>query len=116
MDVGETTQALAQQLAQLPQSTVVQPATPVQVFGHDAVHLQLRIAAETARTTEAYRVAETPRGSLGISYSDDLKDVVIDFWVVDLDGVPVVVDTWHEDDASSELVDRIARPGTRSPS
>jgi hypothetical protein len=35
--------------------------------------------------------------------------VVIDFWVVDLDGVPVVVDMWHQDDASSQLVDRIAR-------
>ena len=35
--------------------------------------------------------------------------MVIDFWVVDLVGVPVVVDMWHQEDASSKLVDRIAR-------
>jgi hypothetical protein len=108
MDVGETTRALAQQLTQLPNSTVVQPATPVQAFGHDALHLQLRIA-EDCPDDQGYRVAETPRGSFGINYSADPKDVVIDFWVVDLDGVPVVVDMWHQDDASSQLVDRIAR-------
>lgn len=107
MDVGETTQALAQQLTQLPSSTVVQPPTPVQAFGHDALHLQLRIAADCP-DDQGYRVAETPRGSFGINYADVPKDVVIDFWVVDLDGVPVVVDMWHQDDASSQLVDRIA--------
>jgi hypothetical protein len=107
-DVGDTPQALAQKLAQLPQSTVVQPPTPVQAFGHDAVHLQLRITPDCPQR-EGYRVAETPRGSHGINYSDDLKDVVIDFWVVDLDGVPVVVDAWHHDDASSGLVNRIAQ-------
>ena len=32
-------------------------------------------------------------------------EVVIDFWVVDLDGAPVVVDMWHQADASGELVD-----------
>ena len=29
------------------------------------------------------------------------QTVVIDFWVVDVGGVPVVVDTWHQDDAST---------------
>ena len=107
-DVGETPQALAQQLAKLPRSTVVQPATPVQAFGHDALHLQLRIDTECP-AREGYRLAEAPRGSHGLNYSNVPKDVVIDFWVVDLDGVPVVVDMWHQDDASSRLVDRIAR-------
>ena len=32
----------------------------------------------------------------------------MDFWVLDLDGVPVVVDAWHQSDASAEMVDRIA--------
>ena len=33
----------------------------------------------------------------------------MDFWVVDLDGTPVVVEMWHDEDASSELLDKIAR-------
>jgi hypothetical protein len=107
-DVGETTQALAQKLARLPQSTVVQPPTPVQAFGHDALHLQLRIATDCP-ADQGYRVAETPRGSHGISFSDVPKDVIIDFWVVDLDGAPVAVETWHQDDASSGLVNQIAQ-------
>ena len=36
---------------------------------------------------QAYRVAETPRGSRGISYSIVPATVVMDFWVLDLDGV-----------------------------
>ena len=31
----------------------------------------------------------------------------MDFWVLDLDGVPVVVDAWHQSDLSADLVDRI---------
>jgi hypothetical protein len=66
LDVGETPQALAQQLARLPRSTVGQPATPVRAFGHDALHLQLRV--DTAcPANQGYRVAETPRGSHGIN-------------------------------------------------
>ena len=42
-NLGDTPQSLAQQLAQLPQSTVLQAPTPVQAFGRDAVHLRLRI-------------------------------------------------------------------------
>jgi hypothetical protein len=106
-EVGETPQSLAQQLAQLPRSTVVQSPTPVQAFGREAVHLRLRIDNDCG--DRVYRVAETLRGSHGISYSDTPHKVVIDFRVVEVAGVPVVVEMWHDDDASSELVDRIAR-------
>lgn len=34
------------------------------------------------------------------------KKVLIDFWVVDLDGTAVVVDMRHQADASTELVGR----------
>ena len=34
------------------------------------------------------------------------KEVLIDFWVVDLNGTTVVVDMWHQVDASTELVGR----------
>src|SRR5215207_9129267 len=106
-DVGETSPALARQLAQLPRSTVVQAATQQRAFGRDTVHLRLRIDDRCSR--DGYRVAEAPRGSRGVSYSDVFTDVVIDFWVVDVDGVPVVVDAWHQDGAPSELVDQIDR-------
>ena len=105
-EVGDTPQPLAQQLSQLPRSTVVQAPAPVQAFGHDAIHLRLRIDNDC---DEFYRVAETVRGDHGITYNHIPEKVVIDFWVVDIDGVPVVVDMWHEDGASRYLVDLIAR-------
>ena len=108
VDVAGTAQALARQLARLPRSTVVLAPTPGQAFGHDAVHLRLRIDDDCPQG-QGYRVAETLRGSRGISYSDVPREVVIDFWVVDVDGLAVVVDTWHQDGASSQRVDQIAR-------
>ena len=108
--VGETPQALAEQLAELPGSTVVQPVGPTQKLGYDAQHVRLRIA-DDCPDGGGYRVAETPRGSRGISFSSVPTTVVMDFWVLDVDGVPVVVDTWHQDGASTDLVDRIAQAG-----
>jgi hypothetical protein len=107
-DAAETPQWLARQFARLPQSTVVQPPTPTEAFGHDALHLRLRID-DSCPIDQVYRVAETSKGWRGISYSDDPKEVVIDFWVVDLDGTAVVVDLWHQGDASQQLVDRATR-------
>ena len=78
----------------------------MQAFGRDAVHLQLRINKNCGPAV--YRVAETIRGAHGITY-DPVRAVVIDFWVMDEGGSPVVVETWHEIDASSQLVDHIAR-------
>ena len=107
-NVGENPQSLAGQLAQIPHSTVVQPATPTQLSGHDALHLRLRITGECP-VDQWYRVAETPRGSRGVTYGDAPATVTIDFWVVDLDGVPVVVDSWYQQGASADLVDRIVQ-------
>jgi hypothetical protein len=103
--VGHTPQSVAQQLAQLPRSTVVLPPTPVEAFGRHAVHLRLRINQHCGRSV--YRVAETINGGHGISYGNASRDVVIDFWVEDVRGVPVVVETWHQVGASSRLTHRI---------
>ena len=103
-NLGDTPQSLAQQLAQLPQSTVLQSPTPVQAFGSDAIHLRLRI---DNNCSDVYRVAETIRGAHGITY-DPVRAVVIDFWLVD-EGGPVAIETWHEINSPSELVDQIAR-------
>ncbi len=37
------------------------------------------------------------------------ESVVIDFWVLDIDGTPVVVDQWRDNDAPRELVDMARR-------
>ena len=105
-NVGDTPQTLAQQLAGLPQSTVLQAPAPVQALGHDAIHLRLRINNNCG--AGVYRVAETIRGTHGITY-DPVRPVVIDFWVLDQGGVPVVVETWHEINSPSWLVDDIAQ-------
>ena len=105
---AETTQGLAGQLARLPQGTVVQPPAPTEAFDHDAIHLRLRID-DNCPIDQVYRVAGTSKGWRGISYSDVPKEVIIDFWVVDLNGTPVVVDSWHQQGASADLIDRIAR-------
>jgi hypothetical protein len=104
-DADATPQALARQLVRLPRSTVVQPLTPTEAFGHDAIHLRLRID-DQCPLGEWYQVAVSPAGVSGITYGHPSKEVLIDFWVVDRDGATVVVDLWHQVDASTELVGR----------
>ena len=88
-------------------STVVQPVPSTEVLGRDAVHLRVRIPQDCPMN-EAYRVAETPRGSRGISSRPAPPDVVMDFWVMEEAGVAVVLDSWHEAGASSVLLDEVA--------
>ena len=103
--VGRTPHALAVQLAHLPRSTVLVPPTPTETLGHLALHLRLQVDVRCAKW---YQVADTARGDRGITYGGHhgVKNVVIDFWVLDVDGTPVVVDEWHNIDASAELVGR----------
>ena len=106
LDVGDTPQAIAAQLAQLPDSTVVQAPAPVEKFGYATVHLQARIDQDCG--DEIYAVAHTRLGAHGISYGDPTEDVVIDFWVMDLGrGDPVVVESWHQAGTPSQRVDQI---------
>lgn len=102
---GGTPQALARQLVRLPQSTVVQPPTQTEAFGRDAIHLRLRID-DQCPPGEWYQVAIGSTVTRGITYSHRPKEVLIDFWVVDLHGAPVVVDMWQQVDASIQLVGR----------
>jgi hypothetical protein len=103
-DARGTPQALARQLVALPRSTVIQPPTATEAFGHDAVHLRLLIDDQCP---DVYQIATERAGDdygRGISYGNTRKKVLIDFWVVDVNGTPVVVDMWHHADASIELV------------
>jgi hypothetical protein len=104
--VSQSPAKLAQQLAQLPRSSVVQSPTPERAFGRDVVHLRLRIKDDCR---DEYRLAETMTGDHSISYGKTPHKVDIDFWVTEVGGYPVVVDTWHTAGASRPLVDQIAR-------
>lgn len=96
---------LARQLTRLPNGTVLQQPTPTRMLGHDALHLSMQIDT-SCPAPSYYSVARSVTVERGISYTEPPTDVVIEFWVVDLDGTPVVVDLWHEVDAPQELVDR----------
>ena len=105
----ETPDAVAGQLAGLPRSEVLQAPTRTEAYGRAAVHLRMRIDANCPTW---YRVAETERGERGITYSPlgtDQVDVIIDFWVLDVGGTPVVVDQWRDVDAPPEIVDEARR-------
>lgn len=100
-------QQLAQQLAQLPRSEIVQQPTPTKTLGRSAVHLRLQVDAACADGA-AYLVAQ----DRGISYFDKSPAgpaiVTIDFWVLDVNGTTVVVDMFHTEDAPTSLVAQAA--------
>lgn len=100
---------LAGQLARLPRSEVLLAPASTRAFGYDAVHLRLRVDPDCR---SYYRVADAAGGDRGLTYpgvDDVVVDVVIDFWVVDLDGMAVVVDQWRDIDAPEGIVDRATR-------
>lgn len=108
-DAATAPQQLVQQLIRMPRSEVVQQPARTEAFGSSAVHLQLRIDAWCGGDA-AYLVA----GDRGISYYDerpqgDARMVIIDFWVVDVDGTTVVVDRFHRADAPAYLVAQSTR-------
>ena len=59
-------------------------------------------SAPQARATSSRRCHEAVAESL---YGHN--QVVIDFWVMDLNGTPVVVDSWYPEGSSGELVERV---------
>lgn len=106
---GTTPGDVARQLTELPRSKVLLAPTRTEAFGREALHLRMRIDPECPTY---YRLADTARGERGITYpgqDDVVVDVVIDFWVVDLDGTPLVVDQWRNVDAPQRIVDRARR-------
>jgi len=109
-------QQLAAQLAQMPRSEVVQQPTSTTAFGYDALHLRMRVDAKCGDPAAYYQVANQVAAAgghaRGISYFDNRDAVsgivIIDFWVVDVDGTTVVVDMFHTEDAPKTLVDQAA--------
>jgi hypothetical protein len=110
VSAGNTPEALAAQLAGLPRSEVLRAPTRTEAFGDTALHLRMRIDSDCGM--DYYRVADTARGERGITYTDPgtvPADVVIDFWVLDLDGTPVIVDQWRDVSAPAGIVDQARR-------
>ena len=107
-DLGESPEALAGDLAALPRSTVLEPPTPGRALGRDVYRLRVRIT-DDCPSGQGYRVADSARGSRGISYSETPTTVIVDFLVVDLEGDAVVVDLWHQEGASQKLIDKLTR-------
>ncbi len=105
--LGRTPESLAGQLAGLPRSEVVQPPTPTVAFGLDAVHLRLRIDPD-CDVLAAYRPAETAQGPRGMTYTRLNKVLIVDFWVAEVDGTLVVVDTVRNPDTPPGLVQQAA--------
>ena len=106
-------QQLVQQLIRMPRSEVVQQPARTEAFGGSAIHLQLRIDA-ACNGDAFYHVGDGQGGtSQGITwYSDTQVDagmVIIDFWVVDVDGTAVLVDRYHLEGAPDDLVAQSTR-------
>lgn len=98
-----SSRALAQQLAQLPSSTLVEPVTPTRAFGHDAFHLRLRID-DNCGDQGAYVVFRSGDQGLVISYNrGGERQVVVDVLVVDVDGTPAVTYYWYPRGADPRL-------------
>jgi len=100
-------QQLAQQLAQMPRSEIVQQPTPTNALGRSAVHLRLQVDAACGDGA-AYLATD----NRGISYFDKTPTgpviVTIDFWVLDVNGTTVIVDMFHTKDAPRSLVAQAA--------
>jgi hypothetical protein len=105
--VAQTAGSLAHQLAHLPRSTVLQQPAAEEAFGRQAYHVQLQIDQNCGKGV--YRVAQTINGGHGITYGDSRRAVVVDFWVEEVGRVPVVVESWHQQGASTRMLGEIDR-------
>lgn len=103
-----TVDALAERLAALPDSVVLQSVTSRSAFGHDARHLRLRVDTSGCLGSEAYVLADGPTGPVGISYGPTRR-MAVDLTVVDVDGTPIVVALWNNMNAPWRLVDEGSR-------
>ena len=109
-DSGDNPYALAQRLAEA--SREAQSSNRSRPVRYSARTPEVTVAdSPDLPAGEYYRVAQTPRGSRGITRDRPDKTfppVVIDIWVSEQTGIPIVVDSWHQAGASSETIGRIA--------
>ena len=71
-------------------------------------HLTMRIDNDCP-IPEWYQPVLTTNGERGLTYSEVPTEVLVEFWVVDLDGTLVVADMWHDIGAPQDLIEQAAR-------
>ncbi len=114
VDLGPdpTPNDVAGRLSDLPQFTVAEGPTVVPAFGRDTIHLRIKadsLRCETAASGDKYVLAaihggdgsgtwedRLPAEPTGDSTLDPGRRVVIDLWVLDLDGQSIVVEARQE--------------------
>lgn len=103
-----TSRGLAQQFAQHPSSTVIQPVTATQAFGHDAFHLRLRIHDDCSviANGKVYFLFGGQGGDVSVSYYERraVQVTIVDLTVIDVDGTPLVAYYWHHRGVDPALV------------
>ncbi len=103
-------------LTALPQLAVAQAPTAVPAFGHETVHVQVRADRIVCRPSvpgAQYNLADIYGGpgleQGGDSDIDPEQAVLIDFWVLDLDGRPIVVEARQEGSPGPALTQRLVQ-------
>jgi hypothetical protein len=113
-----TVDDVARRLAYLPQFEVVEGPTAVPAFGHETLHL--RIQADRIRCSEAldpdpdthaqYNLADIA-GVIGDWSGDSDIDpgqpVLIDLWVLELEGHNIVVEARQEGSPTNEMIEQL---------
>ncbi len=108
---------VAHRLARLPQFDVVRGTTQVPAFGHETLHLQVR--ADRIRCTEQqggdqeglaqYNLADIVKVPPAWADSDIYpgQPVLIDFWVLDVGGHNIVVESRQEGSPTKEMTEQL---------
>lgn len=120
---GATANDVARRLSDLPQFTVAEDPTVVPAFGREAIHLRIqadRLRCEPPVVGGQYQLAaihggdglgtwadRLPTRSEGESTLDPGRRVVIDFWVVNLDGQNIVVEARQEGSPTTATVTQL---------
>lgn len=120
---GATANDVAGRLSDLPQFTVVERPTVVPAFGRETIHLRIqadRLRCEPPARGNQYQLAaiyggdglgtwedRLPAIPLGDSTVDPGRRVVIDFWVVALDGQNIVVEARQEGSPTAATVTQL---------
>lgn len=107
---GRTTDRVARQVATLPSATVLQAPSATVAFGHEAVHVRVRVDDSTCPSVYNW-AADTLGSGHSLSYYYDFerenRQAVVDALVVDVDGTPIVAALFHHSDATPEVVAEI---------
>ena len=116
---GASVDEVARRLARLPQFDVVGGTTQVPAFGHETLHLQVR--ADRIRCTEQqggdkeglaqYNVADIVKAQVPGAWEDsDIypgQPVLIDFWVLDVGGHNIVVESRQEGSPTKQMIEQL---------